>query len=154
VKKRRTVYRDSKTGRFVKRSTWKRSRAHGGNRYRRTSFKVRTGPKLKRPSSLQEGAVRPTALPFRRRLKEWLVTREYEGKRKRVLDLYVVAATKERALELVLDRILRGKDDNGYDLIWARKIPWSTEFVTEFKHDEEDEEGEKEIPTDERVEVH
>ena len=30
----RLVYRDRITGRFVSKSTWKRSRAHGGSRYR------------------------------------------------------------------------------------------------------------------------
>ena len=27
------IFRDKKTGRFVSRSTWKQSKAHGGNRY-------------------------------------------------------------------------------------------------------------------------
>jgi len=92
---------------------------------------------------------RPAPLPGK--LKEWLITRSYEGKRKRVLDLYVVATTRERALELVLDRILRGRDDNGYDLTWAREVPWTEEFATEFEHEEGEE---KEPLIDERVEVH
>ena len=32
---RRLIYRDRITGRFVSKSTWKRSRAHGGSRYKR-----------------------------------------------------------------------------------------------------------------------
>jgi hypothetical protein len=35
------VYRDKKSGRFVSKSTWKRSKAHGGTRYVRLSLKVR-----------------------------------------------------------------------------------------------------------------
>ena len=42
-RKTHTVYRDSDTGRFVTAATWRRSRSHGGTRYRRHS--VRTGPK-------------------------------------------------------------------------------------------------------------
>jgi hypothetical protein len=32
---KRTVYRDTKTGRFASKSTWKRSKAQGGDRYKR-----------------------------------------------------------------------------------------------------------------------
>jgi hypothetical protein len=35
------VYRDKKSGRFVSKSTWKRSKAHGGTRYVRLSLRVR-----------------------------------------------------------------------------------------------------------------
>ena len=31
-----TYYRDTWTGRFAKKSTWKRSKAHGGTRYKRS----------------------------------------------------------------------------------------------------------------------
>ena len=37
-------YRDTKTGQFVSAATWRRSRAHGGTRYRRVN---RTGPRLR-----------------------------------------------------------------------------------------------------------
>ncbi|MGA7796006.1 MAG: hypothetical protein WCA19_23485 [Candidatus Acidiferrales bacterium] len=40
------TYRDKKSGRFVSESTWKRSKAHGGNRY------VRQRPKT-RPQNLR-----------------------------------------------------------------------------------------------------
>ena len=46
-------YRDTKTGRFVSAATWKRSRAHGGRRYRRIA-----GSRQKRM-----GTVRLAALP-------------------------------------------------------------------------------------------
>jgi hypothetical protein len=35
------LYRDTKSGRFVSKSTWKRSKAHAGTRYVRLSLKVR-----------------------------------------------------------------------------------------------------------------
>ena len=37
-------YRDTKTGKFVSAATWRRSRSHGGTRYRRVSA-TRTGPR-------------------------------------------------------------------------------------------------------------
>lgn len=40
-----TRYRDTKTGKFVSKGTWRRSRSQDGTRYRRTSFVVRTGPR-------------------------------------------------------------------------------------------------------------
>ncbi|SRR6266852_7560356 len=129
-----TVYRDRQTGRFVKRSKWEKNHGPGG-RYKREKIK-HFPPPLPPPIG---------------RLREWLVTRTYDGKRKRVLDLYVVATSRERALELVLDRILQGRDDNGYDLTWAREVPWTEEFAMEFEHEEGEE---KEPLIDERVEVH
>lgn len=37
---KRTIYRDASTGRFVSGMTWKRSRSHGGTRYKRQSIKM------------------------------------------------------------------------------------------------------------------
>lgn len=51
------IYRDTETGKFVSKATWKRSRAHGGTRYRRS----RTGPVKKHPKIAK--AVRAAALP-------------------------------------------------------------------------------------------
>lgn len=34
------IYRDKKTGRFIKKSTWKRSKSFGGKRYVRQSFEL------------------------------------------------------------------------------------------------------------------
>jgi len=41
---KRTIYRDSETGRFASKSTWKRSHAQGGKRYRRTTIEVAKPP--------------------------------------------------------------------------------------------------------------
>jgi len=51
-------YRDTRTGRFVSKATWKRSRAHGGSRYRR----VRIAPVSDRHPK-KAGPVRAAALP-------------------------------------------------------------------------------------------
>jgi hypothetical protein len=49
AKRTSTRYRDKDTGRFVSKSTWTRSHAHGGTRYKRTKVLVRTPVKKKRP---------------------------------------------------------------------------------------------------------
>jgi len=49
-------YRDTKTGKFVSATTWKRSRAHGGSRYKRVRLVTRSGSKAR-------GAVRPATFP-------------------------------------------------------------------------------------------
>jgi hypothetical protein len=41
----RSAYRDTSSGRFVSESTWRRSKAHGGKRYKRV--RVKTGRKKK-----------------------------------------------------------------------------------------------------------
>lgn len=51
-------YRDRKTGRWVKKSTWKRSKAHGGTRYKRERVKVlkqKRGLKRPLPETLPAG---------------------------------------------------------------------------------------------------
>ena len=59
--KRKTVtrYRDRDTGRFVGKATWKRSRARGGTRYTRATYRKRPKRKAKR----EIPATRPRALP-------------------------------------------------------------------------------------------
>lgn len=52
--KARVAYRDKVTGRFVSRATWKRSKAHGGARFRRAVLGKRTPSKR---------SMRPKALP-------------------------------------------------------------------------------------------
>lgn len=132
--RKRTIYRDKKTGWFAKKSKWEKSHGKDGQ-YKREIIEYPP----------------PPLPPIPGKLREWLVTREMTSKkRKRVLDFYVVATNRERALEIVLDRILRGRDDNNYDLTWARRITWDVEYVTEFEHEEEDEKD----TSIERVEVH
>lgn len=49
-------YRDTKTGKFVSASTWRRSRAHGGSRYKRVQ-------KRGRPHEPDVSPVAPPQLP-------------------------------------------------------------------------------------------
>jgi hypothetical protein len=63
-------YRDKLTGRFVAKATWQRSRAQGGNRYKREAGSRRT-PEAKRSRALPEPRVpRKRGLPKPRRLSD------------------------------------------------------------------------------------
>jgi hypothetical protein len=90
ARRRQARYRDTRTGHFVSRSTWKRSRAQGGTRYRRTfvaSGRARRKPKPKgKRETSQVGA--PTY--------EWLVSFTYKGT-KRNVDILVTAKSDEEA---------------------------------------------------------
>jgi hypothetical protein len=46
AKKRKTItrYRDRQTGKFASKATWKRSRAHGGSRFRREHTRTLSKP--------------------------------------------------------------------------------------------------------------
>jgi hypothetical protein len=68
TKKSVTRYRDTKTGRWVSKSTWKRSKAQGGTRYKREI------PKKRKEGS--GGTLPPPAKPF----IPWLVLVRYEPK--------------------------------------------------------------------------
>ena len=86
-------YRDRKTGRFVSRSTWKRSHAHDGVRFVR---EIRPRVKRKPPTSRKpkKPARRPRpVLPHKPKNVEWLVTISYHRKRRRSFeaDLLIIA---------------------------------------------------------------
>lgn len=127
----RTVYRDRKTGKFVSRKTWKRSRAQGGTRYRRQrTGPVREGRKPKPSSAKVPKGPLVTTTP----LREWFVSLDYTGPRARTLDFFVLAALRQRVLPLVFDRIFeKGHDDLGYDLTWAQRINWQESDVDEIE---------------------
>lgn len=104
---KRFVFRDSKTGRFVRKSTWKKSKKQGGKRYKREAI----------------GEA----------LREWFVSLNYNKKtRKRALDFFVVAKERTDVLPLVFQAIDNGADDNGFDLEWAQQVPWSESDVDEI----------------------
>lgn len=80
------IYRDSKTGRFAKKSTWQRSKSKGGTRYKRERPKVRRKEPKPKPPKPEE-------------LREWIVSFSYKRVVKRSLDIVVTAPSEERALE-------------------------------------------------------
>jgi len=87
-KKKRVGYRDSLTGAFVSKATWKRSKAHGGLRYKRILFSVRRPKKVK-------VAVTPAVLPAAFGIKTWFVTLKYTNTRgTRTFDFFVRARNR------------------------------------------------------------
>ena|SRR5260221_13291263 len=58
-----TKYRDTKTGRFVSKGTWRRSHAHGGTRYRRNRVAQGGKPKKRIPRRPVHG-LPPGAVPI------------------------------------------------------------------------------------------
>lgn len=87
--KRRTIYRDSKTGRFVKKSTWTRSRGRGGTRFKRESIR-QTSPPVRLPEKATPPAARPSVF-------EWIVSFSYR-RSNRSFDVIVTAASRTDAL--------------------------------------------------------
>jgi hypothetical protein len=71
AKKTTTRYRDRESGRFVSKATWRRSRAHGGTKFRRERTRriKRRKPPLK---------VRPRALPTPEEIEREIAREEEE----------------------------------------------------------------------------
>lgn len=106
-KRTRTVYRDTQTGKFVKRSTWKRSKAHGGRRYKRERIKERPG-----------GGAPPTPGT------EYVIAETYRGKKRnrgeiRIHVIGPAGLTKDEVLDRVEQWSLRM--DSGIEV---RGINW------------------------------
>lgn len=58
-------YRDTKTGKFVSASTWRRSRARGGKRYKRVRRSVvKSTPKRRKAKRTTSPAAPPPEAPF------------------------------------------------------------------------------------------
>ena len=70
----RYVYRDRKTGRFTKKSTWKRSRSLGGKRYVRSLLKPRS-KRSRVPQPSKGGKSSPRNI-------EYVIEQTYQGKRR------------------------------------------------------------------------
>lgn len=97
-------YRDRKTGRFAKKSTWKRSKAHGGKRYKREKIKR----KRKR-------------IPPPPPIYEWIVTFTYLESG-RTFDVIVTAASEEEALDVASRFLL--DDEQGRKIVRAGYHGW------------------------------
>jgi hypothetical protein len=88
-------YRDTRSGRFVPKSTWKRSKAQGGTRYKREKQK---------------------------RKKEYMVNVIHEdgGKGSPEVELQISVmsdnpTTKKKVLQAVESRMKNGKDEKGFE---------------------------------------
>lgn len=93
----RTVYRDSLTGKFASKATYKRSKAQGGTRYVRSSVSAQRLPTVRKPS-----AVVP-ALPLAAFVKTWFVTLKYTNQHgARTFDFFVRAQYKRNVMKYIL----------------------------------------------------
>jgi hypothetical protein len=72
--KRKVAYRDLRTGRFAKKSSWKRSRSRGGTRFKRVAIAERKRQRYERGPR----PAKPTA-----QIIDWLVSFEYASKKRR-----------------------------------------------------------------------
>jgi len=80
AKKTITRYRDSKTGKFVSKKTWQRSRVHGGKRYRRQSVELPAARrKPKAPKMRPRTLPKPKPKEIEREVEREEEEIEYEG---------------------------------------------------------------------------
>lgn len=100
--KKRTAYRDYKTGRFVNKKTWTRSRAAGGTRYRRTRLFSAPLPAVRRV------ALHPKKQP---KLSAFLISFKYKPSKQSaplvVVDDLVCPARTDSTDEEVLETAAR-----------------------------------------------
>jgi hypothetical protein len=120
----RTIYRDRKTGRFSSKSTWKRSKAKGGDRYVRQRVKVKVKAK-KRP---------PLPPPEEREIYEWIVAFTYEDSGK-TFDVIVTARDSEEAQRVALE-FLR-TTPQGRNITRAGLSGWNVDVARGVRSDEE-----------------
>lgn len=109
------IYRDKKTGRFASKSTWKRSRTHGGTRFKREPLRV-----VKRSRAVAAARVKVRVRPAPLLgLFEWLVTWKYETTGKAV-DFIATAYNKGDALQFV-ERFMR-RTEAGRTMLASRDL--------------------------------
>jgi len=95
-------YRDKKTGRFVSKKTWQRSRARGGKRFLRERIASKEAPRKRKPK-LPKSRPRPRALP-----KETIIG-------ELVPDGYILIHREEsnhKSLELAVEKLFRLRRNN------------------------------------------
>jgi hypothetical protein len=104
----RTIYRDTKTGRFASKKTWKRSKAKGGTRYKRGKIRKK-----------EPGVVIPPGEP---EVHEWVISFSY-NKSGRSFDVIVTAKTEEEAMFVAKEFL---KDDKkAKNITRAKFTGWS-----------------------------
>jgi hypothetical protein len=104
----RFIYRDTTTGRFASKQTWKRSKAQGGKRYKRE--------KLKRKRKF----IPPP--PPKEEVSEWIISFEYD-KSGRSFDLIVTARDQSEAFKVA--KLFLEKDRRGKNIYRAEFKGWS-----------------------------
>lgn len=130
--KTRTIYRDSVTGRFAKKSTWQRSKSQGGERYKREKIRHR---KIVAPPPVPPPP--PPTPPTQ--VFEWVVTFSYD-KTGRSFDVVVTAYEETQAFS-VASQFLRS-DARGRNITRSKFAGWN--FSVARGNASEEETGEAE----------
>jgi hypothetical protein len=133
AKKTRTAYRDHKTGRFVSKAVWKRSRARGGDRYKRERISAQ---KPKKPARLPISKPRPAAEP---EVFEFVVSFSYD-KSGRSFDLIVTATDQKTAISTAKEFL--SHDKKGQNISRAGYQGWKQRVAKGNPSDEEPGEAE------------
>jgi hypothetical protein len=140
----RVVYRDRETGRWVKESTWRRSKAHGGTRYKREFIRLKVAPKLpekpppkppKKPPRKPPKAAPPLPAP----VFEWIVSFTYTDSG-RSFDVLVTARNIGQARKTAID-FLRD-DPEGRKIVRAGLAGWKVRTARGKESSEEPGEAE------------
>jgi hypothetical protein len=121
--KKRSRYRDSVTGKFVAKSTWKRSRGQGGKRYERERFTPKR--RVKRERKLPP--LPPTVF-------EYIVSFTYD-KSGRSFDVIVTATSAKTAREIAKEFLKH--DKRGMNIARAKFIGWDLQTAKGKRSDEE-----------------
>jgi hypothetical protein len=112
--KRRAIFLDKKTGKRVKRDTWKRSKAHGGTRYVRRYIK---------PKRKISGGTLPKKPPVGAgEIFEWIVGFSSQ-KSGRSFDVIVTARDKSEAYAVAIDFLRH--DLNGQSIVKRTLRKWT-----------------------------
>lgn len=113
-KKTRTVYRDSKTGKRVSKEKWKRSKAHGGTRYKRRIEKI-AKPKKKREAPEPVSILAPN--------REYIVAFKYTRTGKS-FDVISVATSEKEAYDIAKQFLKQSPE--GQRIVRANFRGWET----------------------------
>jgi len=113
------IYRDTLNGKFAKKSTWKRSKGQGGNRYKRQRVKRKK----------EEEPPPPIGDVF-----EWIVGFEY-GKTGRSFDVITTARNETEAYEVAKEFL--SDQEQGRRIVRAGFSGWNVDVARGHKSDEE-----------------
>ena len=124
---KKTIYRDTKTGRFCTKASWKRSKKRGGDRYKRERIPVGKRKKKREVTP-------PPPPPQAPEVFEWVISFSYD-KSGRSFDV-IVTATEEAEAFGVAREFLR-TDSRGRNIVRAKFAGWDHKTVRADRSDEE-----------------
>lgn len=135
MSKKRTIYRDTVTGKFVKKTVWSRSKARGGERYKRQKIEIRKRRRIELPipEPPEEEPDIDYVEPEEPDVAEYIVGFTYE-KSGRSFDVLVTARTDDEAFT-VARQFLRD-DEQGKRVVTAGFQGWKRTIARGDKTDE------------------